>query len=90
MIDICTEVYAVRAVMVDGSTQDLLLFADRVDAERQRDYISHACPLLGYDNINVIKRRVIGRKESIERRYKHAVTSHQRRRGDVTEKRRRA
>lgn len=67
MTSVCTEVYAVRAVMVDGAAVDLLLFFEHTDAEKHAEYIRGKCGLLGFDSIHVVARRVIG-QEAVERR----------------------
>ena len=51
-------IYAVRAIMADGSSIDLLLFADADKAEKYRAQFR---PLpLGFDSLDVVPRRVIG------------------------------
>jgi len=51
-------IYAVRATMADGSSVDLLLFADHSQAEKYRAQFR---PLpLGFDSLDVVPRRVIG------------------------------
>lgn len=69
MVELVTRVWAVRARMVDGAICDLLLFFNKEDAEKQALYVQGACGLLGYDRIDVVPRRVIG-KEPLERRNK--------------------
>ncbi len=61
-------VFALRAIMVDGSSVDLLLFEEAAAAEKQKQYIEDNCTLFGYDKLSVVARRIIGKSEPIERR----------------------
>lgn len=78
-------VYAVRVLMVDGVTTDLLQFLVEADALQHADYVRHSCQLLGYDKVWVVPRRVIGR-EPLERRERRgsATTPHKRRGTDIS------
>lgn len=53
-------VHAVRAVMVDGGSVDLLLFFSRRDAEQHVEYIEKNCKLLGYDRLEIAERKIVG------------------------------
>jgi hypothetical protein len=61
-------IFAVRARMLDGGHVDLLLFMDAMDAEAHCTYIRDHARLLGYDLLEVVRRRVIGKDEQPERR----------------------
>jgi hypothetical protein len=52
-----TPIFAVRAHMVSGSTVDLLLFAERYQAD---DYASKFSLPLGFDSVDVIELQVVG------------------------------
>ena len=57
MTELTETVYTVRAQMVDGSQHDLLVFATEPDAI---EYAKSLDPLpLGFDYVDVVKRRVI-------------------------------
>lgn len=58
-------VFAVRAQMVDGSVVDLLCFTTERDAEEFR--ASFGVPK-GVDYTRVVRRRIIGSVETVERR----------------------
>jgi hypothetical protein len=60
--------FAVRAQMLDGGHVDLLLFLDAADAEAHCTYIREHARLLGYDLLEVVRRRAIGKGEEPERR----------------------
>ena len=61
-------IHAVRATMVDGASVDLLQFLDAADARDYAYYVTHECRLLGYDHVEIVERRVIGKAEPVERR----------------------
>ena len=54
-------VYAARAILIDGSVSDLLLFTDRESAVAYVSRMKRHCQQLGWDAIDVHERVVIGR-----------------------------
>ena len=57
------QVYSVRACMIDGSRQDLMLFQQKREAFEYKRYVL-SCRLLGYDNVKVVRRLVVGAARS--------------------------
>lgn len=53
-------VYAVRVSLIDGGVVDILLFGNRAEAARHAEYLRKAAPDLGYDEITITPRLVIG------------------------------
>jgi hypothetical protein len=58
---LATPAYAVRAVMFDGASIDLLLFHRQQDAEDYAALLSQDCRALGYDRLTIVERLIIGK-----------------------------
>lgn len=58
-------VYVTRVFLIDGGVVDLMLFANRAEADRHAAYLRKAAPDLGYDRIEVMPRLVVGVPDEI-------------------------